>query len=400
MNKDKIVINEFRRKVANVNPVITEARTKMSALELKIFYQVLTLIEMSDTEFNEYQVDILKFAEALKLPTTNREFLKETCLSLAKQVFYKDYDNKNFDVINIFSSFKYRHKEQTITVKFSEDIKPYLLNLKRFTKIQDIRYIKDFESKYAIRIYALLKDYRKMSERTFNIQALAKMLNVPESIISSYTRFYRYVLQPAIKEINEKSDLWVSEPEITKKVGKKIVEIRLEFGNKSTEMAEIALKSLMDRYKKYGMRVFENCRYTPIADPQNSGDIWIIKKITQENGYYIARGNDMKPNSCLFADGNKEKFLNDLKWGIYRAIKFIHEVEKKEKLPLFEWQEKQDTKKAWREIAEKMIKSWQKPDLENDAIFSPKIETSKKENPKKETWITKKINEIKNIGKK
>ncbi|HDZ5066206.1 TPA: replication initiation protein [Campylobacter jejuni] len=97
-------------------------------------------------------------------------------------------------------------------------MKPYLPNLARYTKIQQVKYIKNFESKYSIRFYTLLKDYRKMSQRDFSIEALNKIFELPKNY-ENYRNFCDYVLKPAITEINAKSDLWVSEPEIIGKKG-------------------------------------------------------------------------------------------------------------------------------------------------------------------------------------
>lgn len=358
-NKDIIELKEgFSRNQIRTHPTIIEARTKMTALELKAFYQVATLIQMDDSNFKEYEIDVLKFAEALGLPTTNRDFLKNICINLAKQVFYRDYDNKNFDVITIFSSFKYRHKEQKIIIKFSEDIKPYLLNLTQYTKIQQVKYIKSFESKYSIRFYALLKDHRKMSQRDFNIEALNKMLGLPKSITTSYTRFYDKVLKPAITEINAKSDLWVSEPEIIGKRGKKITDFRLYFGNKSEKMGNDFVSDLIKRYKKHNtFNVFANAYYLATDELKSISDLRKIVRIeTEHNTYFTAKSKDYNDEYyTIFGTANKDDFLKELANGIYRAVNALYEKEKQEQLPTMQWQDKTDKAERIKQI----FSSWQ-----------------------------------------
>lgn len=61
-------------------------------------------------------------------------------------------------------------------------MKPFLLELTQYTKIHQVEYIRQFESKYAIRIYALLKDYRLLSYRDIEIEALKKCLFYQKAI--------------------------------------------------------------------------------------------------------------------------------------------------------------------------------------------------------------------------
>lgn len=356
-NTDIVELKEgFTRNQARTSPVITEARAKMSELELKIFYQVVTLLKMDDTEFKEYEISVNHFLNALDIKNNNREYIKKTCIDLSRQVFYRDFDNKNFEIITIFSSFLYDHKKQVIRISFNEKIKPYLINLKQFTKIQQVKYIKSFNSKYAIRFYALLKDYRKMSHRDFNIEAINKMLELP-STYGSYTRFYQKVLKPAIDEINAKSDLWVSEPEIIGKKGKKITDIRLYFGNKNEKMSDDFTKELIKQYNKFkSFNVFANCRY--LADGFNTiNDLMKITRIsTEKNTYFRAyHSNSFGEESCIIGTPNKDDFLNSLANGIYRAINLVYEKEKKEQLPTMQWQDEKDKLKRFKSI----LKEWQ-----------------------------------------
>ncbi|HDZ5086159.1 TPA: replication initiation protein [Campylobacter jejuni] len=60
-----------------------------------------------------------------------------------------------------------------------------------------------------------------MSQRDFSIEALNKIFELPKNY-ENYRNFYDYVLKPAITEINAKSDLWVSEPEIIGKGVRKL----------------------------------------------------------------------------------------------------------------------------------------------------------------------------------
>ena len=242
--------NGFTRKQSRVSKFITEARSNLSLNELKAFYQLTTLINMEDKDFNNYEISIKEFVDILDLHNKDRAYIKKICKNLLEQDFILDYTHENNDwdlvKISIFKQFSYKHKEQKLLISFSEDIKPYLLELKeRFTKIENVGYIKQFESKYAIRIYALLKDYRKMTYRDFDIEALHKMLQLPKSYID-YGVLKQKVLEPAIKEINEKSDLYVSCFEEIKKERKKVKAARLKNKKRAIKRRRIKREKLRE----------------------------------------------------------------------------------------------------------------------------------------------------------
>lgn len=358
-----ILDNGFTRKQARTSPALTEAQMHMNALELKAFYQTITLVDMSDDDFNDYEINVDKFAQSLNLPTTNREFLRQTCLKLAKITFCKDFSNKSFKVINIFSSFFYNHTEKTIKIRFSEDMREYLLDLKRYTKIQNVEYLKSFNSKYAIRIYTLLKDYRLLSQRDFNLDELTKMLEIPKSMTSSFTRFNQKVLEPAIREINEKSDLEIYEVEKFKNQGgKKITDIRIKFGNRHEKLRDDFVDYLIKTWTKYKdyslfyMKPFILPSYEPLKH-----NIFYISHIeTRQQDYFqlfIYTDKKLKERTVAIGCPIKKDFIKGIIDGIAKAIEVIYENEKKEKLSIFEWQSKKDNLEAMKKIFQRTFKN-------------------------------------------
>lgn len=348
--------NGFTRNQSNVSSAIATARTKMTALELKTFYQTTTLIQMDDSEFKEYEISVSDFMKALKISDTNREQVVKLCRRLVRQVFEIEQENGDYIGYTIFSRMHYKHKEQKIAMKFNEEFRPFLLSLKQFTKIQQVKYIIDFDSKYAIRFYALLKNYRKMTHRDFNLEALSRMLELPKSITDSYTRLYDKVINPALREINAKSDLEITNYEIIKKRGKKITDVRISFRNKNQKMSDDFVNELIKKYKKYKtFGVFHNAYFAASEKPQSISELYKLQEFrTNKNTYYEAiTGFDSHNPATVFATSDKDKFLKGLANGIYRALNFIYENEKKEQLPTLQWQDEKDKVKRIKEIFSK-----------------------------------------------
>lgn len=75
---------------------------------------------------------------------------------------------------------------------------PYLLELKERFVQYNLGYILPLSSNYSIRLYQLLKEYEKLTRRTFTVKELQDLLQVPPSL-KRYDNFKRKVLQIAEK---------------------------------------------------------------------------------------------------------------------------------------------------------------------------------------------------------
>lgn len=76
------------------------------------------------------------------------------------------------------SSARYHLGKGCVDISFDPQLKPYLVQLKnQFTSIE-LRYAIHLQSVYAMRIYELLKQYRKIGERVLPIAELREMLGI------------------------------------------------------------------------------------------------------------------------------------------------------------------------------------------------------------------------------
>jgi plasmid replication initiation protein len=108
------------------------------------------------------------------------------------------------------------HNNGTIKIKINEYMRPFLVQLKdHFTKYE-LFYTLAMRNKYSLRMYELLKSYENLQKRVFDFHELSKLL-FAESY--EFYDFKRRVLEPAIKEINEYSDITVIHEYIKKERG-------------------------------------------------------------------------------------------------------------------------------------------------------------------------------------
>ncbi len=203
---NNIIKNDFL--VIKDNYLI-EAKYKLSTSEQKLILILISKIKSEDEDFKAYRFRTSDFSKMFKVVEEGfyQEMIKIT-VSLAEKAL-RIYDPKKNEtlVTNWFSSAKYIHNKGIVEFKFDPNLKPYLLQLKnRFTSYS-IDNVIQLKSSYSIRIYELIKQYEKIGYRTFPFIELKKILGISEKEYLIYSHFRQRVLEPAKKEIAEKTDL-------------------------------------------------------------------------------------------------------------------------------------------------------------------------------------------------
>lgn len=121
---------------------------------------------------------------------------------------------------------QYLTGEAKATITFSDAIMPYLTQLKgQFTRIV-VKNVSSLSSAYSIRIYELLMQFRKTGDRMIALDDFRSMLGIDDKY-QQFKDLNKQLLKPAIKELNEKSDLSVVVDPI--KQGRKVVALHFRF---------------------------------------------------------------------------------------------------------------------------------------------------------------------------
>ena len=127
------------------------------------------------------------------------------------------------------SSIGYMPDEGKIVLRFSQDILPYLSELKgQFTKYE-LKHIGNMTSIYAIRLYELLMQWKGTGTRTVEIEWLKQQFQL-EGQYQAMKDFKKWVIDPAVKDINTHSDFEVSWTQ--KKTGRRVTHFTFTFGEK------------------------------------------------------------------------------------------------------------------------------------------------------------------------
>ena len=140
-----------------------------------------------------------------------------------------DLNEKGTDKTRWIYRKKYNDDEGSITLYFTDEILPFLSELKgNFTKYK-LQYVSKFSSIHSIRIYELLVQWLSKGTREIEVDALKKMLGV-EGKYTRSSNFIEKVIKPSLNDINTHSNLNASFG--VRKTGKKVSHIQFEFNIK------------------------------------------------------------------------------------------------------------------------------------------------------------------------
>lgn len=308
-----IVLPDKNVKVANE---FISAQYKLTLLEFKAFLAITTVYDQKNAK-DFYNILNFEFKDLAKSIGLNREtgYTKKlekilTQLSDAKMRIQKRFDEdeeKEQWIVGHFLSSIEAMGDGTIELVFDPKLIKYFTGLtERYTYLE-IQTLLTFSSIYSIRIFNLLKQY-KLKKKTYSVEKLKEMLLITDKY-KNFSDFKRYVIEPAIKDINVHSTMKVSY-ETNGMKGKKVTEITF------TCVDNFILPNADDKVRK----AFEELVYYKI---NKNVALDIVKKFSFErienNIQYIITNypqkNKKKDYPGLIVAAIKENFAGK-SWGL------------------------------------------------------------------------------------
>jgi len=160
----------------------------------------------------------------------------------------------------------YIEGEGRVELRFTKDMLPYLTELTRqFTKYA-LADVAKMESTYAIRLYELLMQWDSLGSREIELEQLREWLQL-EGRYPSIKDFKKWVLDPAVAQINEHSPLTVEWAQ--RKTGRKVTHLLFTFGPKKPAKA-LRKASGVAQAKRKGGKLTD----AEIARQARPGETW------------------------------------------------------------------------------------------------------------------------------
>lgn len=216
--------------------MIQKSRVELTVQEQRCVLYAISRIKPSDSVFQEYTFELKDFYSLCGIEDRSYTRLKQSLKKLADKSWWAEIDEKGTEsVLRWFSVLRTNKKSGKVTVKFHEDMMPFLLQLAEqgvFYTQYNMRYILPMKCQYSPRLYEVLKSYEKNNRQWyFELEELKYVLNCQN--YERWPDFRRRAIEPAVKEINEFSDLKIGWRPI--KEGNKVVRIEFFMKKKGAE---------------------------------------------------------------------------------------------------------------------------------------------------------------------
>ncbi|WP_031213361.1 replication initiation protein [Geobacillus thermopakistaniensis] len=206
---------QYNSAVTKSNALI-EANYKLSTIEQKIILYIISQIRKDDADFKMYKLPIQEFSELLGYRGSPKYTeLREITKNLMRKVL-EIREGQKLKQLSWVSYVEYDEHSGYVSLAFDPRLKPYLLQLKREFTTYRLKNVMELKSSYSIRMYELLKRWQYMGEVVIRLDDLRMMVGAGDKY-SEYHNFKKRVLNPAKKEIAEKTDIMFTYEEIREK---------------------------------------------------------------------------------------------------------------------------------------------------------------------------------------
>jgi hypothetical protein len=240
-----------KNKKSSSSAIVTQSNELVSARyalplgEMRLLFTVISKVQPDDTKLTVYRIPVAEFADFLGVArgSAYAEMKKITESLVTRYVEIKEPGS--LTQTTWVAQAKYIDGTGTVDVQLSESMIPHLLQLKNgnFTQCK-LAMLLSFKSQYTLRLYMLLKHKRNHNPRAkeyeFEVGELRKQLglSVEENkarkteaveLYSEHKNFKAWVLNPAKKEMDAKSDIGFEYDEI--KHGRRVTSINFRVFN-------------------------------------------------------------------------------------------------------------------------------------------------------------------------
>lgn len=208
-------ISDRNQFVVKSNDLIQKSRYSFNLEAQRIILFAISKIKPQDTvdEWYEFSVsDICHACGIIDNSGANYIMIKNYLKDLRDKSWFIDMPDGTSTTVSWLDKVKINQGSGTVQVRFDEDLRNYLFDLRRRYTQYKLDTVLCFKSKYSIRLYELMKSYimRDTFDRTdekdidFTVDEIKKRLDA--ETYERYADFKRKVIIPAIKEINRFSD--------------------------------------------------------------------------------------------------------------------------------------------------------------------------------------------------
>ena len=235
--------------VAKANQFILHSRYDLSTMEQRIIACMISMIdsrpESSEEDLLNCELDIGTFCELCKIERRGSiKYLKEVTKGLRDKSFWMESSDGVIETFSWVDKVKIDENAGKILLIFSNDIKPYLLNLNADFTAYKLPMVLRFGSRYTNIIFDLIyaefgKKYRTSGSLVISVDEMKSRVQIKKAkstnkIVNQNINFKNLrvrIIEPAINEINMFTDIMVDVEYI--KQSRKVETIKFNFRHKT-----------------------------------------------------------------------------------------------------------------------------------------------------------------------
>jgi plasmid replication initiation protein len=228
-NKDNLMVYKANQ--------VVEASYKLTLNEQRVVLACIAQVHSREALLttDEFELSAKDFA---KFFSVSEDRAYHSLIEVAESLFnrYVVIDNPYLD----------RPKIKRIKMRWISSIEYLTDELKgQFTRYE-LKHVGNMTSIYGIRLYELLMQWRTTQIRVIEVDSLKKQFEI-ENKYSAIKDFKKYVIDPAIKDINEHSNYDVTWNQ--KKTGRSVTHLIFEFKEKESAPSLVKVKKQKTKNK-------------------------------------------------------------------------------------------------------------------------------------------------------
>lgn len=210
-NADIVTTKQEDSLIKKSNISIQKARYSLTLRQQKLLFFLMSQVKDTDTASTFIEFNLREVYDIFGDTSQNYYKAKKELKDLADKSWWIINDkNKDEEIlIRFLAKVITNSKSQNVKILWDIDMLPYLQNLKREYTQYKLFYIMTMKSEYSIRMYELLKSVAGKTIWNFKIEDIKRKF-MCETKYKQFGHFKSRVIEPAIKEINEKTDINVT----------------------------------------------------------------------------------------------------------------------------------------------------------------------------------------------
>ena len=234
------------------NDLIQKSRYDLSLQEQKIILYLISQITPYDEDFKLYEFSIPDFCKICGIDHTsggNYADLKRAIKEISDKSIWISIDEDQETLLRWIEKPYLNKRSGTIKIRLDEDMKPYLLQLKKNFTAYELIFTLRFRCKYSTRLFELISSIHfhqlETYTRKYSIDELRRLLGA--ETYKTWQAFKERALIPAMNEINQFSNKNLAYEVI--KEGRSVIGVELIISSKDTMEA---IKIRNDIEKEFG----------------------------------------------------------------------------------------------------------------------------------------------------